>query len=98
MQYTTYNQFIFGMFILLALVLFYQSWMNLIRKQLTKFSLDALILFYVRLVRGEKQRRKTTRLLIDEPQRIRSLGIIALVAGVLALYQAIDWYLRYLRS
>lgn len=97
MNYETYNQLIFGIFIILALVLFYQSWMNLIKKQLTKFSLDALILAYVRVFRGEKELRRARNLVLNEPQRLRNLGLIALICGIIAVYQAIDWYVKYLR-
>jgi hypothetical protein len=97
MAYQTYNQLIFGFFIILALVLFYQSWMNLVKKQLTRFSLDALILAYVRVIRGEQRLKRAQRLLAAEPQRLRSLGIIALLSGIAAVYQAIDWYIKFLK-
>jgi hypothetical protein len=97
MDYKTYNQLIFGIFTILALVLFYQSWMNLIKKQLTKFSLDALILAYVRVFRGEKELRRARNLVSNEPQRLRNLGLIALISGIIAVSQAIDWYVKYLR-
>jgi len=97
MDYKTYNQLIFGIFILLALILFYQSWMNLVKKQLTKFSLDALILAYLRILRGEKQLSRARKSVTNAPQRLRNLGVIALISGMIAVYQAIDWYVKYLR-
>jgi hypothetical protein len=97
MSYSAYNQLIFVIFMVLGLVLFYQSWINLAKKQLTSFSMDALILLYVRVFRGKEQLRRTKRLLSDEPQRLRILGVIAFISGTAAFYQAVNWYLRYLR-
>ncbi len=54
MSFETFNQLWTGLFIVLALVLFYQSWMNLVQKRLTKISFDALILLYLRVFHGEK--------------------------------------------
>ena len=97
LSYIFYNQLIVIIFIMLGLVLFYQSWMNLVKRQLTRFSLDALILLYVRVFRGEQQLRKAKRLLSDKPERLRSIGIIALISGAIAFYQAFNWYLKYLQ-
>jgi hypothetical protein len=93
----SFNQLVSGIFIILALILFYQSWMNLVKKRFTKFSLDALILAYVRIIRGEKQHQRVRKLLSDDPQRLRNLGVIALISGILAVYQAVDWYVKNLR-
>ena len=97
MDYQTYNQLIFGIFILLALILFYQSWMNLVKKQITRFSFDALVFAYIRAFRGKQELRRAKKLITAAPQSLRNLGIIALISGVMAVYQAIEWYVKYLR-
>ena len=96
MNYETFNQLTFGLYVLLALVLFYQSWMNLIKKQLTKFSLDALILVYLRIRQGEKSLKRARKLLAIEPNRLRLLGIWALTSGLAFVYLAIELYIKYL--
>ncbi|HLO29557.1 MAG TPA: hypothetical protein VK249_10505 [Anaerolineales bacterium] len=97
MDYETFNQLVFGFFIILALILFYQSYVNLIKKQLTKFCLDALLLAYLRVRQGEKSLKRAKKLLINEPNRLRTLGIFAFVGGIAAMYQAIAWYIKYLQ-
>jgi len=96
MNYETFNHLTFGLYIAFALVLFYQSWMNLVKKQLTKFSLDALILVYLRIRQGEKSVKRARKLLANETNRLRLLGIWALISGVAFIYFAIDLYIKYL--
>ncbi len=96
MSYETFNWLSFWFFIALTFVLFYQSWLNLVKRQLTNFSLDALILLYVRVVRGKAAVAKAKKLLRKEPKRIRMLGIVALANAFVGVYVAIDLYIKYL--
>jgi hypothetical protein len=70
--------------------------MNLVQKRLTKISFDALVLLYLRILQGEKSIRKAKRLIATEPNRLRILGILALISGILLIYEAMDWYFEFL--
>src|SRR5215217_5276904 len=98
MSYESYNGFVFWFFIALALVLFYQSWLNLAKRQLTNFSMDALVFLYLRVKSGKTAVTKAKNLLRKEPKRIQTLGFIALAGGFAAIYVAVDWYLKHLVS
>ena len=97
MDYTTFNQLTFVLYLILALVLLYQSWINLVKKRVTKFSLDAVILAYIRIRRGEESLDRAKRLLINEPNRLRVLGIWALISGIALMYMSIDSYAKFIR-
>ena len=96
MSYESYNWFVFWIFVALALALLYQSWLNLVKRRLTSFSMDALMFLYLRIVRGEGAVTKAKSLLRKEPKRLQTLGIIALLGAFAAVYVAVDWYLRFL--
>jgi len=98
MSYDSYNWFVFWLFIVLALVLFYQAWMNLVKKQLTNFSMDAILLLYLRLKNGKAASSKAKNLLRKEPKRMQRLGFIAIASAMAAIFVASDWYLKYLAS
>jgi hypothetical protein len=95
-SYLTFNLVTFVFCLVLALVLLYQSWINLVKKRLTRFSLDAAILAYIRFSQGEKGVQKARRLFNSEPNRLRVLGIWALISGVLLMYLSVDSYLRFI--
>ena len=96
MDYQTFNKLTFGLCIMFAFVLFYQSWMNIVKKQFTKFSMDALMLAYLKTRRGQKSVDRAKKMFITEPNRLRSLGIFALISGILLVYLSIDSYIKYL--
>ena len=98
MSYESYNWFVFWFFIALALALFYQSWLNLAKRQLTNFSMDALMFLYLRVKNGKAAVAKAKKLLRNKPKRIQTLGFIALASACAAVYVAVDWYLKYLVS
>src|SRR5215212_5527691 len=98
MSYDSYNRFVFLIFIALALALFYQSWLNLAKRQLTGFSMDALMFLYLRVKSGKAAVAKAKNLLRKEPKRIQTLGLIALAGAIAAIYVAVDWYLKHLVS
>ncbi len=98
MSYESYNEFVFWFFIVLALALFYQSWLNLGKRQLTSFSMDALVLLYLRVKSGKAGVAKAKNLLRKEPKRVQTLGFLALASAFAAIYVAADWYLKHLVS
>jgi len=95
MSYETFNQFSLWLYIVLALILFYQSWMNIVKRQITKVSMDALVLLYIRTLKGKNAYQRAKELLIREPNRIRMLGFFALCIGITFTYIAIDTYIKY---
>jgi hypothetical protein len=97
MDLETFDKFSVFVFCFIAFVFFYQSWMNLAKKQLTKFSMDALVLMYIQAVRGKSASEKAKKLLYQEPSKLRNLGIAALCCAVTAIYIAVDIYQKYVR-
>ena len=97
MAYETYHNVSLVIFILLAVLLFYQSWVNLARHQLTKFCFDALLLLYIRARFGEGASKKTKKLFVQDLSRLQTLGFSALIGGVVFIYKAIDIYLKQVR-
>ena len=96
MNVETYDWLACGFFIVSAAVLFYQSWTNIIHKKLTGFSFDALMLIYLRKLRGKNSVANANRSFEKEPKRIQTLGIFAFCGALAAIYLAIDWYLLYI--
>jgi hypothetical protein len=97
MDYKTAIWLAFWFFVVLTAILFYQSWVNIVYKKLTKFSFDALMLFYLRVIRGKNFAINAMRLFEKEPNRIRTLGIYAFCGAIAGIYITIDWYFHYLR-
>ena len=90
MNNETFNQLSIWLYIILALILFYQSWMNIAKRQITKFSMDALVLLYIRTLKGKNALRKARDLLNREPNRLCTLGFFALCSALTFIYIAID--------
>jgi hypothetical protein len=97
MDLETFDKFSVYFFFFLALVLFYQSWMNLVEKRLSKFSIDALMFLYLRVFRGKEYSERAKGLLSKEPSRMRTLGIFSLCGAITAIYVAIDLYLKFVQ-
>jgi hypothetical protein len=49
-----YDWFVVCFFLILSCILFYQGWINLAKKEVTKFFLDAVVLAYLRIIRGKR--------------------------------------------
>jgi len=96
MDYQTYNWFSFYFFITLAIVMFYQTYINLAVKKVSGFGLDGLALLYIRLAKGLSAFRKAQKLLSKDPKRIRFFGFYALISALIAIYLAFDLYSKYL--
>lgn len=52
MELGTFRLLITGIFIVLSIILFSQSWYNLFREKITKYSIDGLTLAYIRIIQG----------------------------------------------
>ena len=94
MSLESFEKFSTILFLIIALVFFYQSWMNLVKKRLTKFSMDALVLWYLRVFRGKEAVDKANKLFSEEPSRMRTIGILALCSAFTAIYVALEHYLK----
>jgi hypothetical protein len=97
MSIETFDMLSVVLFVILAMILFYQSWMNLIKVQITKFSLDALLLLYLQIFRGKKSAKSSRELLSKDPHKLRMLGIFSLCGAITACYVAFDLYNKYIR-
>lgn len=97
MENKIFDWFVIWFFIISACILFYQGWMNIVHKNLTRFSFDALMLIYLRIFRGKTAVVNMKKIFTKEPKRIQTLGIFAVCGAFGAIYIALDWYLQYLR-
>jgi hypothetical protein len=92
-----YNWFVVFFFILLSVIFFYQSWINLVKKQLTKFSWDTLIFVFLYFARGKNYSDKAKKTIITDPEKMKRLGTAALLRGAASIGMAIFWYINFLR-
>ncbi len=91
-----YDWTAFFILLFFTILLLYQSWVNLIKITLTNFSLDALMMLYLRLFRGKKIYERYKELILKEPKRIKLIGFCTLLAALGGIYVTIDWFLEYL--
>jgi len=81
----------FLVFVILLTVMFiYQSWTNLIKKELSKFSIDALVLFLATSFGGRKYSERARRLSRD-PKRILFFGIYGILGALGGIYGIMTW-------
>jgi hypothetical protein len=97
MAYETSTWLGFWLIIIMVMILLIQGWVNIVDHKLTKISFDALMLIYLRVLRGKKSMENSKRLLENEPKRTRTLGIYACLGALYGIYLALDWYIQYLR-
>jgi hypothetical protein len=90
MHLTLIDQIFVGFYLVTALVFFYQGWKNIFKKQLTSFSLDALLLWYLRKTRGSETAAEAETNLSQDANRMRTLGIVAFCGALLAIYLALN--------
>jgi hypothetical protein len=62
----------------------------LVRKEITSFSLDALIYFLIRTIGGKKNAKQAEKI-IRETERIKRIGTIALIMAFSGVYNSIKW-------
>jgi len=91
-----YDWIAFFILLFFTILLLYQSWVNLTKITLTNFSLDALMMLYLRLFRGKKIYERTKRLILQEPKRVKLIGVCTLLAALGGIYVTIEWFLEYL--
>jgi hypothetical protein len=96
MSYETFNWVSFYFFIVLGLLLFFQTYINLVLKKITKFGIDEMALLYIRILRGKSVVDRARKLLSKEPKRIQLFGFVALISDFASIYEAIYWYGLYL--
>ena len=75
---TNYEWNVFFFLSITTLVFLCQSWINLVKRKTTTFSLDAIVLFLISVL-GGKKRAKRARILSRDPVRIKRIGIMALI-------------------
>ena len=92
MKYEDFTNFAFWSFILVAIMLFYQSYINIVKKQYSRLSMDTIMLVVLRLAIGESEVKKAKR----DYSKIQKIGFYALAGGILSIYYAFDWYIRYI--
>ncbi|MBK8616275.1 MAG: hypothetical protein IPN96_03995 [Anaerolineales bacterium] len=92
MSYEDFVRFAFGSFIVFAVMLLCQSYVNIAKKRFSKFSIDAIMLIVLQLVKGSVAVKREKR----DFQKIRKLGYYALASAALCVYYAIEWYVKYI--
>jgi len=96
MSYETFNWVSFYFFIALGLLLFFQTYINLVLKKITAFGIDGMTLLYIRALRGQSAVDRARKLLTKETKRIQFFGFAALISGFVSIYEAINLYNMYL--
>lgn len=97
MSYESFTLLTLGLYLALTAILLYQSWMNLAKKQFTKYSWDALWLISIRARRGKKALSDVKKLFTQEPNRMRVFGLVSFLQGCVSFYLAIEWYMEHFR-
>jgi len=91
---TSVDWLFLAIYILLTLVFIFQAYINFARKELSKFSYDALSLFFATAF-GGKQSRQRARVLSKDPKRIRRFGVFALLGTAGGIYEIVNWIIRF---
>ncbi len=84
-------------FLALGVVTFRQSWINLVKHQWADFSWDNLSFMLSSTFRGWEAAMRARKLAIEDPKRIRVLGIWALVRAFIAVGIAVYLYVEFLK-
>jgi hypothetical protein len=71
--------------LIICLASLYSAWINLSKKQISKFGFDAFILFIGQLI--DKNQAAKIR---DDQKLIRRMGIMMILFGIGALYAMMD--------
>jgi hypothetical protein len=93
MSYENFNWFTVGSFIVLALMAFVQSYVNIAKNQFSNFFIDAAMLLFLSISKGKSAVNREKRNI----QKIHRIGYLTLAGGLLSLYYAIDWYVKYIK-
>ena len=81
--------------ILLTLMFLLQAWENLIKKRISKFSIDALGFYLASTFTSRKGRQRALELSKD-PKRIFLFGIFAILGTIGGIYETIIWFITYI--
>ena len=79
----------------LSLLFFYQAWENIVNKRVSKYSLDALILFLSNNFANPTNRANTQRLSKDRT-RLFLFGMFCLLASIKGFIESYSWMMKYL--
>ena len=85
----------FGLLSLVFIILmaFYEAWVNLIYGKVSKYSIDALLVFLI-LKFGNEKARKRARAFTKDTNRILLFGVYALLTFFGGIYAIIVWLQR----
>lgn len=72
----------------LTAILIHQSWMNLIRRKFSKFSIDALMMLMIRMISNDWGNKVIVQF-ENNPHSIRILGIYAFAGSVTLLFGSV---------
>lgn len=88
--------FFLFLLVLITVMAFYQAWVNLLYGKVSRFSIDAILVFlFVRF--GTERARKRARAFTKNVDRITLFGIYALLTFFGGVYAIIMWLQRITR-
>jgi len=90
-----YHLGFFIFLITLSLLFFYQAWENIIKKTISKYSFDALILFLSNKFANPTNRANTQRVSKDRT-RLFLLGMFCLLVSIKGFIESYSWMMKYL--
>ncbi|HUI88313.1 MAG TPA: hypothetical protein VLX61_06265 [Anaerolineales bacterium] len=79
---------------LFRIMFLYEAWTNLVKNQVSQFSIDALLWPIILSVSRPKVRKRIVATQND-PRRLTPLSLIASLAGISFLYGIIEWFRTY---
>lgn len=93
MSYNEFNILAVIIFVTLSILGLLQSYINLRKNQYSKFFIDAIMLFVLTVVKGEKIAKKEAK----NKVKLHKIGWLTLMGSLLSIYYAIDWYFKYVK-
>jgi hypothetical protein len=90
---TPWEWFFLLSFVFIAIISFYQAYINLFYRRVSKFSIDALLVFLI-IRFGNENARKRARAFTTNAARIILFGVYALLSFFGAVYAITVWLQR----
>ncbi len=90
---TPLDWYALGSFVFLTLIFSYQAWVNLFYGKVSRFSIDA-IMVYLFLKFGSEKARKRVKAFTKNTDRILLFGVYSILSAVGGIYAIIRWVER----
>ena len=88
------NWFFLSLYCLGAIMFLAEAWVNIINQKVSKFSIDAFLLFLAQRI-GTRQMRKNAKAFPKNKWDIIFVGIWVLLGGIGAIQEIVIWFNKY---